>query len=145
MRLLPVNTVADAACYLYALLLEREPYQNISHKAMPTVDEHLAFVRSNPYADWCLIEVDGDRTFIGTKRHIAGATYITRQREIGIFIFKKFRGNGYGKVAVKEMVNRHGFGTKIFANIAPTNERSRKMFEKLGFRLIQHTLEGPSQ
>jgi RimJ/RimL family protein N-acetyltransferase len=30
-------------------------------------------------------------------------------------------------------------GGQFYANINPANEPSRKMFEKLGFRLVQHT------
>ncbi len=131
MRLIPVQEIADAACYLYALLLERDPEANISHKAMPTVDDHLAFVRSNPYADWCLI----------WEQHIVGATYLTHADEVGIFIFKHSQGRGLGSAAVRMMMSRHP--GRVLANVAPTNERSRRMFEKLGFTLIQHTLEGP--
>lgn len=131
MKLIPIQEVADSACYLYALLMERDPEANISHKSMPTVEEHLAFVRSNPYQDWCLIEAP----------YIVGATYLTHAGEVGIFIFKHSQGRGFGPKAVRMMMERnHG---RILANIAPSNERSRKMFEKLGFTLIQHTLEGP--
>lgn len=133
MRLIPVQEVADAATYLYALLLEREAHQNISHKAMPTVEEHLAFVRSNPYAEWCLITDENVTIFVG-------AVYLTRNSEIGVFIFKDCRGHGYGKMAVQIMIERHK-GKRLLANIAPGNEASRAMFEKLGFTLIQNTFE----
>lgn len=129
MRLIPIHEVADAACYLYALLMEREPHQNISHKAIPTVDDHLSFVRSNPYADWCLIE----------EGYIVGATYLTHAGEVGIFIFKHSQGRGLGSAAVRMMIDRHP--GRILANIAPGNEASRRMFEKLGFTLIQNTFE----
>lgn len=133
MRLIPVQEYADAATYLYALLLERDPAANISHKAMPTVEQHLAFVRSNPYADWCLILNDIEQ--------VIGATYLTDLGEIGIFIFKHSQGRGFGPVAVEMMMARHP--GRILANISPGNDRSRAMFEKIGFTLIQHTLEGP--
>lgn len=132
MRLIPVQEVADAATYLYALMLEREPHQNISHKETPTVEDHLAFVRSNPYAEWYLL-VRGVNTCIG-------AIYLTRANEIGIFVFKRHQGHGYGKLAVQMMIDRHK-GQRILANIAPNNTASRSMFEKLGFTLIQNTFE----
>lgn len=131
MRLIPIHEVADAACYLYALLLEREPHQNISHKGMPTVEEHLAFVRSNPYSEWYLVMADDI---------CVGATYLTKQSEIGIFIFRRYRGMGYGSRAVLMMAQKHK-GERLLANIAPGNEASRRMFEKLGFTLIQNTFE----
>jgi RimJ/RimL family protein N-acetyltransferase len=131
MRLLPVHFVADAATWLYALLLDREPSQNISHRGMPTVEQHLAFVRSNPYEEWNLVEVVDS---------IVGATYLTRAGEIGIFIFKAYRGHGYGKRAVQMMMEKHK-DKRLLANINPANEASIGMFQKLGFNLIQHTYE----
>lgn len=131
MRLIPIQEVADAACYLYALLLEREPHHNISHKAMPTVEQHLAFVRSNPYAGWYLVH---------EGRAIVGAIYLTHADEIGVFIFKRYQGRGHGKCAVKMLIDgRKGY--RLLANIAPGNEASRSMFEKLGFTLIQNTFK----
>lgn len=132
MRLIPIHEVADAACYLYALLIEREPHQSISHKRMPTVEEHLAFVRSNPYAEWWLL-VRGINTCIG-------GAYVTRANEIGIAIFNRHRRHGYGRLAVQMIVKQHK-GKRLLANIAPGNEVSRSMFEKLGFTLIQNTFE----
>ena len=131
MRLVPVQEVADAATYLYALLAEREPHQNISHKVMPAVDRHLSFVRSNPYSEWYLIAADNI---------IVGAIYLTKQNEVGIFIFRRHRGLGYGTRAVLMLAEKHK-GKQILANIAPSNTSSRAMFEKLGFTLIQHTFE----
>jgi hypothetical protein len=58
-----------------------------------------------------------------------------------IFIFKHSQGRGFGPVAVEMMMARHP--GRILANISPGNDRSRAMFEKIGFTLIQHTLEGP--
>jgi RimJ/RimL family protein N-acetyltransferase len=98
---------------------------------MPTVEQHLAFVRSNPYEEWNLVEVVDS---------IVGATYLTRAGEIGIFIFKAYRGHGYGKRAVQMMMEKHK-DKRLLANINPANEASIGMFQKLGFNLIQHTYE----
>jgi hypothetical protein len=62
--------------FLYDLLLQRNPDANISHKKMPTYEEHVNFVKSSPYSKWYIIEVDGKR---------AGTIYLTKQNEIGIF------------------------------------------------------------
>lgn len=132
MRLIPINEVADAATYLYALLAEREPHQSISHKGMPTVDEHLIFVRSEPYAEWYLLVCGVDT--------VVGSVYLTRANEIGIAVFKAYRRRHLGRLAVQMLIDKHK-GCRLLANIAPGNEPSRRMFEALGFTLIQNTFE----
>ena len=41
--------------FLYNQLKERESKINISHKNMPTFEEHSKFVMSNPYSKWYII------------------------------------------------------------------------------------------
>lgn len=119
----------DAVGLLYKLLGEREPQQCISHKAMPTMDQHIAFFRSRPYIAWYLIEAG--------EGCIVGAAYLTHAREIGIFIFKDNQGKGYGSKAVAMLLERHP--GRILANINPRNEASLRLFKKLGFTHIQET------
>lgn len=134
MRLIPIQEVADAATYLYALLLERDESINISHKAMPSVDKHLAFVRSHPYREWYLIIDDPG---------VVGAIYLSKQNEVGIFIFKANRGHGYGRQAVEQLIAKHQ-GERILANISPSNHDSQMFFANLGAKLIQLTYEVPA-
>ena len=132
MNLIDVYTVSNAVRLLYELLSEREPGQSISHKRMPTMAEHLSFVMSKPYREWFLIEVDGA---------YVGAVYLSKQNEVGIGIFRKHRGNGYGKQAVAMLMDRHK-GERLIANINPTNIPSLNLFKSLGFRgPIQVSLE----
>ena len=42
--------------FLYELLKNKDPNSNISHKKMPTYDEHVKFVLSKPYTNWYIIE-----------------------------------------------------------------------------------------
>lgn len=124
-----VDTCREAKLILYALLAERPPEVNISHKTMPTWEEHSAFVDSHPYAYWRLLDVDGD---------IIGACYLTKQNEIGIQIFKAHQGKGYGPMAVRILMDECGHRTYL-ANINPTNEASIDMFRRLGFDFCQVT------
>lgn len=128
-KFFPVAMVPDSIEILYDLLKERESYMNISHQRMPTFDEHEAFVKSEPYAGWWIIE-DGDI--------YRGAVYFTKQREIGIFIFREHRGKGYGTDALEFI--KEQYGLPVLANIAPGNNESRSFFEKEGFALCQNTL-----
>ena len=116
---------------LYELLRERTEQQSISHKKMPTYQEHCRFVDSKPYKDWFLIEDHGEAV---------GAIYLTHQNEIGVFIFKKYQGKGYGPLAIHMLMCRFP-GERFLANINPNNAASIKCFTQLGFKLIQQTYE----
>lgn len=122
-----------AASILYRLLQERERDESISHKAMPTLDQHLAFVAGAPYAHWYMAMADG---------YPRGAVYLTRQREIGVAILRAQRGHGYALDAVAELMRLHP--GRFLANINPANAASIALFRKLGFGgPIQITLERP--
>lgn len=127
---------ADAAAVglLFELLREREPHQNISHKRMPTWGEHCAFVMSRPYESWYY--------FTSLGGFMAGAVYLSKQREIGVGVLKAHRGQGLGRAAVVELMRLHP--GRFLANVAPGNEASAKLFKSLGFNIIQHTYCGPT-
>ena len=130
MKLIPIFERPDYAQILWALLAEREPHVNISHKEMPTWDEHKRFVEGRPYYDWRFIEVDGV---------IVGSVYLTYGVELGIHLFKVNQGLGYGPRAIQSMMQVNGLNRRYLANVAPGNEASKRMWEKLGFTKIQET------
>lgn len=133
MKLVPVygNSHPHAVnLLLYALLSERTPEQSISHKQMPTFAEHCAFVASQPYMHWYLIQ---------DEEHFVGSIYLTHNREVGLFIFSSQQGKGYGSWALKEFRKLHP--GRLLANIAPTNASSRRFFEDHGAKLLQFTYE----
>lgn len=129
MNLIPISEIDTGIDILYQLLKERTPDQSISHKKMPTLAEHISFIDSDPYLAWYFVEVD----------EIVGTIYITRQREVGISIFKHQQGKGYGKEAVKMLRNIHP--GRLLANISPLNDKSIDFFKGLGAKLIQFTYE----
>ena len=130
MSLVGVYEVDGAYGYLYDILSERTADESISHKGMPDWDEHVDFVASRPYAHWYLIEsIDG----------IVGTIYLTHQREVGVFIKREFRGEGYAKAAIRLLRERHP--GRLLANVNPDNKPSRKLWESLGGELIQVTYE----
>lgn len=122
---------AKDAMFLYWLLGERKPSESISHRAMPSVEDHEQFVASDPYAAWYIIEVEGTQ---------AGAVYLTRNDEIGVHVARRFRHMGIARAAIDALMRMHP-KPRYLANINPANERSRRLFEWLGFRQIQHTYE----
>jgi RimJ/RimL family protein N-acetyltransferase len=132
MRLLDVYSDLDASePLLWQLLGERTPEMNISHRAMPSWNDHLAFIASKPYAHWYLIDV-GETDYVG-------AVYLTKQREIGIAILKRFQGFKYGPTAVRMLMERHP--GKFLANVAPKNYKSQQMFRELGGEVVQFTFQ----
>lgn len=115
---------------LYSLLNERTPEQSISHKAMPTYQEHVNFVESMPYKKWYFVHSAKEKDYVGTA-------YLSKHNEIGITIFNEHQGNGYGPQAVKALIDESE--GPFLANVNPKNEASIRMFEWFGFTHIQNT------
>ena len=119
----------DDAKFLFDLLKQREGIVNISHKSLPTWEEHVEFIKNNTYQSWDIIWVDNVRI---------GNIYLTDRDEIGIFLDKKFQSNGYGSIAITEFMKKNG-KKRYLANINPTNYKSIQFFGKQGFVHIQNT------
>jgi len=115
--------------FLYDLLAERDEITNISHCRMPSRADHVKFVLDRPYKDWQIIVADGERI---------GATYLSKNNEIGIFILKEHRGKGYGREVIRNLQNLHDEFT-LLANINPRNKPSIDLFLGEGFEHIQNT------
>lgn len=129
----------QASEILWQLMLERseEDQVNISF-TMPRREEHEAYVQRTPYAHWFLAQE-------GTEW--LGSVSVTWRNEVGIVLFQDCRGRGYGKRVLEEFLRavvplpaapgeRPGY---FVANINPENARSIRLFQSLGFELIQHT------
>lgn len=110
---------------LYNLLAERTPEQSISHKQMPTMANHTKFVESRPYKEWLMI-------YDNEKVQVVGSIYVSKQDEIGLFIFKEHQGKGYGKEALA-FILENNVHTIFYANINPQNYKSINLFKKFGF------------
>lgn len=143
-ELISVYKEPEAAKVLYDLLIQRstedDPYVNISHRKLPSWRDHIRFFDSRPYSYWYLIQTD-DLT--------VGTTYISKRNEIGIVLFTAYRGKGYGLEAVNQLIQKHkplkeipGVRSgRFIANINPANERSIKLFGKLGFTHLSNTYQ----
>ena len=133
MRLKKIERVKEAPRILYRLLATRPARVNISHRRMPTFAAHLAFLRRKPYKAWYLVWV--------SPRGYIGAVYLSKNDEIGIFLFKEYQGKGFGQEAVRLLMAKHRGVKRFLANINPKNIRSILFFKELGFRPIQNTYE----
>ena len=132
-RLVPISQEPKHADILYTLLSERTPAQSISHRGMPTREEHEAFVRAQPYVAWYLIHNEA--------RGYVGSVYLTRHREVGLFIFVGDQGRSFGMAALEALRVAHP--GRLLANINPANEASIRFFTAAGARHIQNTYELP--
>ena len=117
--------------FLYELLKEREPSTNISHKKMPTFNQHVNFVLSKPYSKWYIILQGIDKV---------GSIYLSKQNEIGIFLKKGSHHAGIGTTALK-LVMKKNPKKGYLANINPKNKKSVEFFKKNNFKILQYTYE----
>ena len=117
--------------FLFELLKERDPRANISHKKMPSYNEHLKFIKSKPYTKWYINLKSKDRI---------GSIYLSKNDEIGIFLSKKYQGKNIGNAALAELIRKNP-RERYLANINPKNKKSSAFYKKNNFRLIQHTYE----
>lgn len=121
--------------FLYDLLAERDPIANISHREMPTPEQHLNFVKSMPYWVWYLIEECTTHEWFPV-----GSIYLTRQDEIGLQLKRDWVFGGRGRAAIDQLMVLNP-RSRYLANIAFTNPASQEFFKRLGFTPIQVTYE----
>ena len=117
--------------FLYNLLMERDTRANISHKKMPTYNQHVSFVSAKSYSKWYVI-------LYGVNK--AGSIYLTSQNEIGIFIKKSFQNKQIGNIALNKLIQKNP-KKRYLANVNPQNKKSMRFFKNNEFKLIQYTLE----
>ena len=111
--------------------MERDTKANISHKKMPTYNQHVSFVSAKPYSKWYVI-------LYGASK--AGSIYLTSQNEIGIFIKKSFQNKQIGNIALRKLIQKNP-KKRYLANVNPKNKKSICFFKNNGFKLIQYTFE----
>ena len=132
LSLISLRIVKDSdSKFLFELLKERDPQANISHKKMPSYNEHLKFIKSKPYTKWYIILKSKDRI---------GSIYLSKNDEIGIFLSKKYQGKNIGNDALKELIRKNP-RERYLANVNPKNKKSSIFFKNNNFKLIQHTYE----
>ena len=120
--------------FLYTLLQEREPYQNISHKEIPSYEDHVKFVRLQPYKGWYVLQDLESKSFLG-------AIYLTLENEIGIFISKNHLHQGWGSKALEVLYEVYPNVKTLKANVAPYNSKSICFFAAKGFNYSSHLVK----
>ena len=117
--------------FLYELLKNKNPNSNISHKKMPSYDEHVKFVMSKPYTSWYIIECD--------KKN-AGAIYLSKRDEIGISINNDYGYDQIVKTALKLLMELNP-RKRYLANVSPKDVRPQEFLLKNGFVGLEYVYE----
>ena len=117
--------------FLYKLLEKRNPDLNISHKQMPTLDEHKKFVLSKPYTNWYIIKKNNDKI---------GAIYLSKNDEIGISILENFEFYEIAKESFKIIMELNP-RKRYLANVSPKNKNSQEFLERNGFMGLEYVYE----
>ena len=117
--------------FLYDLLKNKDPNANISHKKMPSYDEHVEFVMSKPYTNWYIIEYD--------KKNV-GAIYLSKQDEIGISVNNDYEYDQIAKHALKLLMKLNQ-RKRYLANTSPKDVRSQEFLLKNGFTGLEYVYE----
>jgi RimJ/RimL family protein N-acetyltransferase len=140
-KLVDVYKARDPHVFLYKLLDERQPEESISHRGMPSMEEHRRFILGRPYRCWYLVQ-NATGLWVGT-------VYASDRNELGVSVLREFRRQGYARAALHAIIAKHDPLPAIpgkraggyLANINPQNEASIALFRALRFRLLQHTYE----
>ena len=117
--------------FLHNLLAQRNSIVNISHKRMPTWEEHVKFVKSKPYSKWYVIYNNDEKI---------GSIYLSNQNEIGIHLLKKYENESIYLESIKQLMLLN-LKIKFRVNVSPKNKNYIVLFKKLGFKMVQHTYE----
>jgi len=97
-----------------------------AHKIFETCEKKIGF------DDYVKRWNDSTIYFITVDSDHIGYVLITPRNEIGYFVMPKFQGKGYGKAAVRELIERED--RKYYWAMIPINhEGSLKFIAKLGF------------
>lgn len=141
MLLVNVHNNKTSKAALFELLQQRGAEHAISHKKIPSFDDHCRFVDSRPYRFWYLIEVEG---------HYIGSVYITEMNEIGLFL----KGSYALKIqeAIELVLSKHqplpAISSKrieaFSINVNPRNLDLIQSVEAMGGQHVQNTYVFPS-
>ncbi|MEO8822548.1 MAG: GNAT family N-acetyltransferase [Ginsengibacter sp.] len=103
--------------------------------------DHLSDIFSEARSAYFVIEIEGE---------LAGGAGIFPTKELAddtcelvkMYLAKKFRGNGYGKILLEKCINRakeEGY-VKMYIETMPELSNALEMYRKNGFEYISHSL-----
>ena len=125
--------------FLYGLLKARK--YSISHKEIPSFEEHSNFVQNHPYHKWFIVEY---------QSKLIGSLYIHKDNSIGLDILSEFEilipnvlsflEKRYKPLPYIKSVRSKNF----FLNISPQNKRIHDLLISSGYKISQVSFEKKS-
>ena len=136
LRLIKVNDKRSHANTLFTILKNRKKKENISHKQLPTLSEHIKFIKSKPYRYWFIVE---------KEKKLLGTLYITRNNVISIKLLKKnkkifielltYVSKNIKPLGLIPTVRNPNFSI----NLSPENKYYANLLLNIGAKKIQET------
>ena len=123
-------TTSDSE-FLFHLLQKRDSKVNISHKKMPTYNQHIKFLKSKPYSKWYIIILE--------KQKI-GSIYLSKQNEIGIFLMKSWNVDDIRLESLIILMKKNP-RKRYLANVNPNNKKLISFWKKNNFFLVSYSYE----
>lgn len=140
----PVDPKTDTQ-FLYDLLAERPPEACISHKEMPSYQEHELFVKTFGfhYEAWYIVEAafyeSPNSDILPAPKFPIGSIYITRHDEVCVHVKPGYKRRGFEREAIRELMASHP-RNRYFFNVAPNNQSAHKFYQdEMGLKVIQWT------
>ena len=135
-KLIKVNNSKSHVLILYKILKERDRKSNISHKKIPTLEDHKIFINAFPYRYWFIIK---------KSRNILGSAYITKSNEISITLLKKSKSHFIETInlilanikPLPAIASRRNGNFTL--NLAPDNKFYINILNDIGSKKIQET------
>ena len=119
---------------LFEILEKRN--KGISHEIVPNYDDHLQFVKKNPYRKWF---------FIRSSKEFIGTIYVTYENNIGINVLNnESLAMKYALMhifnSIKPLPPLASVRNKFFSvTLSPNNKTLKEVLIEIGSELIQET------
>jgi len=111
--------------FLYEMLKERDSRINVSHKELPTFQQHKKFVKSKPCDGWYIIMAQEKKV---------GHIQIYNDDRIGWFIKNEYKRLGFVIPAFEKLKKIHP-REKYLGKVNPDNLEAQNLLIKLNFVL----------
>ena len=141
MKFIEINNAINKSNlnFLYKLLKSRE--YCISHKELPSFEEHSNFIKNHPYHKWFIVV---------NLSNLIGSLYIHKDNSIGLDILKEyeilipnvlsFLEKRYKPLPYIKSVRSKNF----FLNLSPQNKRVQDLLISSGYEISQVSYEKKS-
>ena len=118
--------------FLYELLSERN--LSISHKKLPSYEEHLNFIKNNPYYKWVIVK---------QNKILIGSIYINKNNSVSIKLKNKYSHqlehvlNKFEDTFSPQSEIKSYRKEQFFFNVNPNDQLMIKVLESKNYKISQ--------